>query len=78
VNRVGAEAGLDFPGGSCAVDATGQVLARAGFGTRLVEVDLAPDGHSDPRLNYREQLRPGLYGVRCGEPDGTEGPSKVG
>jgi predicted amidohydrolase len=75
VNRVGDEAGLDFRGGSCAMDATGRVLARAGAGAHLVEVDLTLGGHPDLRLNYREQLRPALYGGERNHPGGL---SRVG
>ncbi|MFA4928879.1 MAG: nitrilase-related carbon-nitrogen hydrolase [Patulibacter sp.] len=64
-NRVGAEAGLRFVGGSRAIDSSGQVIAEANRDhEELVEVELDLD-RGEPRLDY-VRLRRGSLPVRFG------------
>jgi predicted amidohydrolase len=60
VNRVGAEAGLRFVGGSMACDAAGRVLCALGDDERVacVDVDLAEPAESD--VDYLRHVRPDL------------------
>jgi predicted amidohydrolase len=62
VNRGGEEDGLDFCGGSLALDPEGRALAQAGDdGERVVIVEVGPPRRRDPRTRYLEQVRPPLY-----------------
>ena len=62
VNRVGAEDGLPFCGGSLAVDPDARVLAEAGAeDEEVLTVDIGPPLRRDPRTRYLGQLRGDLY-----------------
>ena len=62
VNRVGAESGFVFGGGSLAVDPDAGVLAEAGPAAESVlSADVGEPGRSDARTRYRELLREDLY-----------------
>jgi predicted amidohydrolase len=62
VNRVGREDGLDFCGGSLALDPDARVLAEAGpEAERVLSAEVGEPGRRDARTRYREQLREELY-----------------
>jgi predicted amidohydrolase len=62
VNRVGEEEGVDFCGGSLALDPDAGVLAEAGReGERVLSAELGEPGRRDARTRYRELLREELY-----------------
>ncbi len=62
VNRVGQEGGLDFCGGSLALDPDAGVLAEAGpDAERVLSAEVGEPGRRDARTRYREQLREELY-----------------
>jgi predicted amidohydrolase len=64
VNRVGAEAGLRFVGGSRAIASDGTVLADAGEDDeRLLEVEVPRDEAGDERTAYLALLRGELRAV---------------
>lgn len=53
VNRVGAEGGLRFVGGTCAIDTDGTVLREAtGDGEEILLVEVGPAGAADARVDY--------------------------
>lgn len=59
VNRVGAECGLEFTGGTRVIDPSGRVEAEAAAGEGvLVHAVTAPP--PDPELDYVRLVRPGL------------------
>ena len=60
VNRVGAQAGLEFVGESQAVRADGTIAARLGGKEEIAEVELEAV-EVDDRVDYAAQLRPELY-----------------
>lgn len=60
VNRVGAEAGLEFVGGSQAIDAGGRLLAAAGAGEEIVVREVSLGARQRPEGDYLRQLRPDL------------------
>ena len=67
VNRVGQEDGLDFCGGSLALDPDAGVLAQAGpDDEHVLSAELGEPGRRDPRTRYREMLRDDLYLQRLG------------
>jgi predicted amidohydrolase len=64
VNRVGAEAGLRFVGGSRAIASDGTVMADAGQDDeRLLEVEVPRDEAGDERTAYLALLREDLRAV---------------
>lgn len=60
VNRSGSESGLRFCGASAAVTADGRVVAAAGAGPTLLEVELDVAGPATPDVDYLSQIRSGL------------------
>jgi predicted amidohydrolase len=63
VNRIGQEGGVQFTGGSVALDPDARVLAEAGSdGERIVSAEIGPPGRRDSRVRYLELLRDELYG----------------
>jgi len=61
-DRVGEQDGIEFAGGSMAVDPEGTVVADAGPDEeRVVEAEVGGPGREDARTRYTELLRPSLY-----------------
>jgi predicted amidohydrolase len=60
VNRSGSESGLRFCGASAAVTADGRVVATAGGGPALLEVELDVAGPATPDVDYLSQIRSDL------------------
>ncbi|WP_235624075.1 carbon-nitrogen hydrolase family protein [Mycolicibacterium goodii] len=62
-NLVGAEAGLEFVGGSRVVSGDGQVVAECGGGISVARcrVTLRPDTPTDDAVDYLRHRRPELY-----------------
>jgi predicted amidohydrolase len=69
VNRVGAEAGLSFVGGSQVVDAGGRLLASAGAGEAIVVRDVPTAHAAAGDTDYLRHLRPGLAVAGAGARD---------
>jgi predicted amidohydrolase len=61
VNRVGAEAGFTFPGGSMLVAPDGTAIVMAGDGPTLLRAAIPEAFIADRRTDYLAQLRPDLY-----------------
>ncbi|MBS1871497.1 MAG: carbon-nitrogen hydrolase [Actinobacteria bacterium] len=66
VNRVGAQAGLDFVGGSRVVAADGSVVAAAAAGEALLEHEVPASRPAGDPLDYLAQMRDGLPVVAQG------------
>jgi predicted amidohydrolase len=57
VNRVGSCHGLEFLGGSCAIDTGGRVSAHAGAGELLLEVEVPQMSAADSDVDYLQHMR---------------------
>jgi predicted amidohydrolase len=57
VNRVGSCHGLEFVGGSCAIDSAGRITAGAGADELLLEVDVPLASAEDSDVEYLQHMR---------------------